>query len=138
ADPRSSPTRRSSDLLELGAEGTAGAAPEAADGLLGAALGHQLLDDHRRQDLARLLLPGDEAAARVVLRPAGVALAVLDHVLAADRAGAEVRTLDLDLLELVELGDRLGRELDDVAHEGLAAVAALLDQVEAVLPAAGQ
>ena len=77
---------------------------------------------HRlRQRLARLALPDHEAAARVLARPAREALAVLDDVLAADRARAEVGPRDADLLELrVELGDGAAGELRDVAHEALA------------------
>src|SRR5262249_3883445 len=126
------------DGLELRAEAPPRAAAEAGDGLLRAALLHQLLRNRDRQRLARLLLPDHEAAAGVVLRPARVTLAVLDHVAAADGARAEVRALDLDPLELVELLHRLRRELDDVAHERVAAVGAVLDQAQAVLPAAGQ
>ena len=51
----------------------------------------QLAGDRRRQRLARLALPDHEPAARVLAPPAGEALAVLDDVVAADRAGAEVR-----------------------------------------------
>src|SRR5262249_5558268 len=114
------------DELELRAEAPAGAAPEAGYRLLGAPLLHQLLDDHRGERLAGLVLPDDEAAAGVVLRPARVALAVLDHIAAADGAGTEVRALDLDVLELVQLANCLGRELDDVLDERRAAVGALL------------
>ena len=58
-----------------------------------------------RQRLARLALPDHEAAARVLARPAREALAVLDDVLPADRARAEVGPRDADVLELgVELG----------------------------------
>ena len=128
-----------------------GAAAEARDGLGGAAHRRvlagsidaaqaldQLLDDRRRQGLAGLLLPDHEAAAGVVARPARVALAVLDHVAAADRAGAEVGPLDLHVLELVELLDRVRRELGDVLHEAGAALVAVLDPPEPVLPVAGE
>src|SRR5205823_56760 len=81
------------DELQLGAEAPPRAAAEARHRLLRPPLLHQFLHDGRRQRLPRLLLPDDEAAARVVLRPAGVALAVLDHVAAADRARPEVRPL---------------------------------------------
>src|SRR5215218_2004798 len=137
--------------LQLGTEVAPGASAEARDLLLRApdrrlvaALArleqalHQLLGDRHRQVLVRLLLPDDEAAARVVLRPARVALAVLDDVLAADRARAEVGPLDLDAFELVELLDGLADELGDVLHEGGTRVLALLDLGEAVLPVAGE
>ena len=79
------------------------------------------LGDGRRQVLARLGLPDDEAAARVLAAPAGVALAVLDDVVAADRARPEVGARDPDVLELgVELADRGAGELRDVGHERLA------------------
>src|SRR5438552_1187749 len=81
--------------LQLGPEGAARAALEARDRLRRLARRHQLLDHGDRQDLARLALPDHEAAARILLRPAGVALAVLDHVAAADRTGAQVGPLDL-------------------------------------------
>src|SRR3954468_10037116 len=135
--------------LQLGAEGAAGAPLESGHGLhrppdarLLAPLArvlqrlHQLLHHRGRQVLTRLALPDHEAAARIVLRPARVALAVLDHVAAADRARAEVRPLDLHVLPLVELLDRLRRELGDVLHERGAAVLALLDQAEPPLPIA--
>src|SRR2546421_91246 len=103
--------------LQLRLEGAAGAAAEAGDGLLGLEVRHQLADDRDRQDLPRLPLPDHEPAAGVVLRPARVALAVLDHVAAADRARAQVGALDLHVLELVELLDRLLGEVRDVRHE---------------------
>src|SRR5207248_5247298 len=53
-----------------------------------------------RQDLAGLPLPDHVPAAGVVLGPAGVALPVLDHVAAADRARAQVGPLDLHVLSL--------------------------------------
>src|SRR5205085_8706200 len=133
--------------LQLGSERTPGAPLEARHRLLRApragllaALArvlqrlHELLDRRRRQVLAGLLLPDHEAAAGVVLRPARVALAVLDHVAAADRAGAEIGPLDLDVLQVVALADGLGRELDDVVDERRAAVGALLDRAEPLLP----
>src|SRR5439155_12228734 len=81
-----------------------------------------------------LLLPDHEAAAGVLSRPARIALAVLDHGLAADRAGAEVGPLDPHALQAVELLDRLRREACDVVHERGAALGALGDQLEALLP----
>ena len=73
-------------------------------GLLGAPAGDQLARDGGRQGLARLGLPDHEPAARILARPAGEALAVLDDVVAADRARPEVGARDAHLLELrVEL-----------------------------------
>ena len=67
----------------------------------------QLARDRHRELLAGLALPDHEAAARVLARPAREALAVLDDVVAADRAGPEVGARDAHVLELrVELGDR--------------------------------
>ena len=72
----------------------------------------QLAATAARQRLAGLGLPDHEAAARVLARPARVALAVLDDVVAADRARAEVRARDADVLELrVELADGRAGEL---------------------------
>ena len=94
------------------------AALEAGHRLVGAPGLDQLAGDHGRQLLARLALPDHEAAARILARPARVALAVLDDVVAADRARAEVGARDAHVLELrVELADRRAGELRDVAHE---------------------
>src|SRR5215210_1918362 len=136
---------------ELGPEGAPGARPETGDGLLrasyarilaGLARGAQRFDQllrHRHGEaLARLPLPDHEAAPWVLARPARVALAVLGDLPAADRARPELGALDLDALQLVELLDRLGRELLDVAHERRPRVAAVLDQAQAPLPAPGQ
>src|SRR5262249_53214281 len=91
------------------------------------------------QLLAGLRLPDDEAAAGILARPARVALAVLDDVAPADRARPEVRPRDADVLERrVEDADRLAGELGDVLHELLAALLALLDRRQTVLPVAGQ
>src|SRR4051794_13527052 len=106
---------------EAGAERAAAAALEAGDRLRRAAGGDELLGDSRRHLLAGLGLPDDEAAARVVARPAGVALAVLHDVVAADGARPEVGARDADVLELgVELADGGAGELGDVGHERLA------------------
>ena len=87
------------------AERLARAALEAGHRPRRAARRDQLLRDRHRQRLAGLALPDHEAAARILARPAREALAVLDDVLAADRARAEVGPRDADLLELrVELG----------------------------------
>src|SRR5215213_11910960 len=136
---------------QLRAEGPPGARAEAGDRLLGASYARliarltgdpqrldQLLGHRYGQRLPRLLLPDHEAAAGVLARPARVALPVLGDLASADRAGAELRALDLDALQLVELLDRLGRELLDVLHERRARVAAALDQPEPVFPAAGE
>src|SRR4051794_30096220 len=121
------------------AERAAAAALEARHGLLGEALLDELAGDRPVELLARLALPDDEPAARVLARPAREALAVLDDVVAADRARPEVRARDADVLELrVELGDRRAGEARDVAHELVARVGALLDQRQAPLPVAGQ
>src|SRR6185437_2802184 len=97
----------------------------------------QLLGYRHGQLLAGLALPDDEAAARIVARPAGVALAVLFDVVPADRARAEVCARDADVLQfLVELFDGDLREACDVAHELRARVLAALDLVEPVLPLA--
>src|SRR6202022_1536523 len=86
-----------------------------------------------------LALPDHEAAARVLARPARVALAVLDDVAPAHRTRTQVGARDADVLELgVELVHGLGREAGDVAHEALAGVLAPLDAIQAVLPVAGQ
>ena len=124
---------------EAGTERAPGAALEARHRLRGLAGRDQLARDRHRQLLAGLALPDHEPAARVLARPARVALAVLDDVVAADGAGAEVRPRDADVLELgVELGDgRLG-EVGDVAHEALARLLALLDLGQPALPVAGQ
>src|SRR6185436_11019710 len=97
----------------------------------------QLLGDRYRQRLPRLLLPYHEPAAGVLARPARVALAVLGDLAAADRAGAQLGALDLDALQLVELLDRLGRELLDVVHERRSRIATVLDQAQPALPVAG-
>src|SRR5436305_5035177 len=120
---------------ELRAEVPAGAALEAGHGLERAATGDQLARHRDRQLLARLALPDHEAAAGIVPAPAGIALAVLVDVAPAHRARTEVGPRDAHVLELgVELGDRLGGELLDVAHELLARVVALLDRGQPVLP----
>src|SRR5919108_1986586 len=137
--------------LELGPERASGTAAEAGDGLGGAAdpgvlarlargaeRFDQLLGHPHRQRLARLPLPDHEAAARVVPRPAGVALAVLGDLAATDRAWAELGPLDPDTLQLVELPHRLGGERGDVTHERRTGVLAVLDQAEPLLPVAGQ
>ena len=86
------------------AERLARAALEARDRARRAPRGDQLAGDRGRQRLAGLALPDHEAAARVLARPAREALAVLDDVVAADRARAEVGARDADVLELgVEL-----------------------------------
>src|SRR5205814_131311 len=92
-----------------------------------------------RELLAGLGLPDHEPAAGILARPARVALAVLDDVEAADRAGPEVRPGNAHVLELrVELADRGAGELGDVVHEALARLLAVLDLGEPVLPFAGQ
>jgi len=55
-------------------------------------LGHR-----HRQVLAGVLLPDHEAAARILLGPAGVALSVLHHLAAAHRAGTELGSFDVVL-----------------------------------------
>src|SRR3954470_24477114 len=120
------------------AERAAGAALEAGDGLLRTAAGDQLAGDRDRQRLAGLGLPDHEPAAGILARPAREALAVLDDVVAADRARPEVGARDAHLLELrVELGDRAAGELRDVGHELLALLVAVLDLRQPVLPVAG-
>src|SRR3954453_4299287 len=124
---------------KLRAERAAAATLEARDLLGGAAGGDQLFGDAGRKLLAGLALPDHEAAARVLARPARVALAVLDDVVAAHRTRAEVGPRDAHVLELgVELGDRRLGEGGDVGHEALPRLVALLDAVEPVLPVAGQ
>src|SRR4051812_7346977 len=124
---------------QTGAEGPAAAPLEAGDGLLRAPAGDELAGDGGGQLLAGLALPDDEAAAGVLARPAREALAVLDDVVAADRARPEVRARDAHVLELgVELPDRRAGELGDVAHEPLARLVAVLDLGQAALPVAGQ
>src|SRR3954447_6531023 len=119
-------------------EGAPRPALEAGDRLLGLAARDELLGDRRRQVLARLGLPDDEAAARVLTAPARVALAVLDDVAPADRARAEVGPRDPHVLELgVELVHRGAREAGDVVHELLARVLPVLDVGQPVLPVAG-
>src|SRR5438067_810380 len=104
------------------------AALEAAHRFLGPAGPDQLARDRERQLLARLRLPDHEAAAGILARPARVALAVLDDVVAADRARPELGARDPHVLELlVELADGFLGELDDVAHECLARVFARFD-----------
>ena len=74
----------------------------------------------------------------ILARPAREALAVLDDVVAADRARTEVRARDADVLELgVELGDRRLGEALDVGHEALARLLAALDHAQPLLPVAG-
>src|SRR4051794_35134400 len=112
---------------------------EPGDRLLGLAARDELLGDRRRQVLARLGLPDDEAATRVLAAPAGVALAVLDDVAPADRARAEVGPRDPHVLELgVELADGRPGELGDVGHELLAVLLAGLDLGQPPLPVAGE
>src|SRR3954470_3660462 len=124
---------------EARAERAPAAALEAGHRLLGAAGRDELARDCRGHLLARLRLPDDETAARVLARPARVALAVLDDVVAADRARAEVRARDADVLERrVERPDGLAGELRDVAHEPLATLLAALDERQPALPVAGQ
>ncbi len=124
---------------EACAERTAGATTEAGHLRGGARVADQLADDRGAERLAGLRLPDHEAAARILAAPAGVALAVLDDVLAADGAGTEVRPRDADVLEVgVELGDGGLGELRDVAHERLTALLAGLDRGEALLPFAGE
>src|SRR5205085_8946181 len=99
-------------------EALTGPAFEARHRLLGATGLDQLARDRYRQLLARLRLPDHESAARILTRPARVALAVLHDVAAAHRARAEVGAGDPDVLELgVELGDGALGELDDVPHD---------------------
>src|SRR6202007_2024647 len=99
----------------------------------------ELARDGDRKLLAGLGLPDDEAAAGLLPGPAGVALAVLHDVAAADRARPEVGARYPHVLELgVELADRVLGELDDVAHERLAGVAPGLDPGQAMLPVPGQ
>src|SRR4051812_38808625 len=124
---------------ELRAGRAAAATLEARDLLGGAAGRDELLRDGGRKLLAGLALPDHEAAARVLARPARVALAVLHDVVAADRARPQVRARDADVLELgVELADGRPGELRDVVHELLARLGALLDLRQAVLPFARQ
>src|SRR5215210_4884712 len=124
---------------EAGAERAPGTALEPGHRLGRAAGLDQLLGHGHRELLARLGLPDDEAAARVVPGPARVALAVLGDLAPAHRAGPELGARDAHVLELsVEVGDGLGGELGDVTHELRPRVGALLDQGEAVLPLAGQ
>src|SRR4051794_40183285 len=124
---------------ELGPERAPRAALEARDLLLGEAALDELARDRRAEVLARLRLPDDEAAARILARPARVALAVLDDVVPADRARAEVRARDAHVLELgVELVHGRVGEARDVAHELPAGLAAVLDVGQALLPVAGQ
>src|SRR5438270_7806407 len=75
---------------EAGSEAPPGAALEAAHGLLGATGLDQLAGHGDRKLLARFRLPDHEPAAGIVARPARVALAVLDDVVAANRARPEV------------------------------------------------
>src|SRR3954454_13230530 len=138
--------------LELGPECAARAPAEtrdlalrATDRRLVAALDRlaqaldQLLDDRRSQRLAGLVLPDHEATARVLARPARVALAVLDDVAPADRARAEVGPLDLDVLQVpVKPLDNGVDELGRVVDELLARFLAVLDLVETPLPVARQ
>src|SRR5437764_9811715 len=115
------------------------AALEAAHRLLGPAGPDQLARDRERQLLARLRLPDHETAAGILARPARVALAVLDDVVAADRARPELGARDPHVLELgVELADRRAGELGDVAHERAAVLVAALDGGQPLLPVAGQ
>src|SRR2546423_2198767 len=124
---------------ETRAERPAAAALEAGHRLLGVAALDELAGDRGAEVLARLGLPDDEAAARVLARPAREALAVLDDPVAAHRAGAEVHARDADVLELgVELGDGRAGEAGDVLHEAVARVRALLDERQAPLPLARQ
>src|SRR4029079_8427231 len=121
------------------AERAARTALEARDGLLGAAGRDQLARDRGGQRLARLALPDHDPAARILARPAREPLAVLDDVVAADRARAEVGARDADVLERgVERLDGLAGEQRDVAHEHLARLLAVLDLAQARLPVAGQ
>src|SRR4051794_10937980 len=66
------------DERQACAEGPARATLEPGHRLLGLAARDELLGDRRRQVLARLGLPDDETAARVLAAPARIALAVLD------------------------------------------------------------
>src|SRR5579875_2018410 len=122
-----------------GAERLARATLEARHRPCGAPGLDQLLGDGHRKLLTGLALPDHESAARVLARPARVALAVLVDVVAAHRTRPQVRARDADVLELgVELGDgRLG-EFDDVAHERLARVRPGLDLGQPALPVAGE
>ena len=114
------------------------AALEARHRLGRAARRDELARDDERQRLAGLRLPDDEAAAGILARPAGEALAVLDDVVAADGARTEVRARDAHVLQFrVELGDRGLREALDVGHEALARLLAALDHAQALLPVAG-
>src|SRR4051794_15919528 len=124
---------------ELRAERATAAALETRDGLRGPAGGDQLARHAGRELLARLGLPDDEPAARVVAAPARIALAVLHDVAPAHGARPEVGARDADVLELgVELAHGRPGELGDVGHELLARVLALLDRRQAVLPLTGQ
>src|SRR3954466_14035810 len=124
---------------ELGPERAPRASLEARHGSGGEAVRDELARDRPRQLLARLALPDHEAAARVLPRPARVALAVLDDVVAAHGAWPEVGARDAHVLERrVEHAHGLAGELGDVLHELLALLRALLDGGQAVLPVAGQ
>src|SRR5262249_54505410 len=92
-----------------------------------------------RQLLARFGLPDHEAAARILARPARIALAVLDDLVPAHRTRPELGPRDPHVLQLlIELPDGLPGKACDVAHEVLARVLPALDLAEAMLPAAGQ
>ena len=124
---------------QVRAEGAAAAAFEARYRAGGVAGLDQFARDRDRQRLARFALPDHEPAARIVARPARVALAVLDDLVPADRARPELRAGDFHVFQrLVELGDRLFRKARDIAHEGLARVLAALDLAQPVLPVARQ
>src|SRR4051794_2157257 len=124
---------------ELGPERAPRAPLEARHGPGGEAVRDELARDRPRQLLARLALPDHEAAARVLARPARVALAILDDVVAAHGARPQVGARDAHVLERrVEHAHGLAGELGDVLHELLALLRALLDGGQAVLPVAGQ
>src|SRR3954452_13451683 len=113
------------------------AALEPGDGPGGAPGRDELLGHGRREVLAGLALPDHEPAPRVLARPAREALAVLDDVVAADRARAEVGPRDADVLELgVQLADGRPGELGDVLHELAPRLLATLDLAQALLPVA--
>src|SRR5271166_5798106 len=121
------------------AEAPPAASAKARHRLCGVSRLDQLAGHRERQLLARFGLPDHKAAAWIVARPAGVALAVLDDLVAAHRARAEPGARDPHVFQrLVELFDRLAREPRDVAHEPRARILAPLDLPQPLLPAARQ
>src|SRR3954454_23150338 len=119
---------------ELGPERAPRASLEARHGPGGEAVRDELARDRPRQLLARLALPDHETAARVLARPARVALAVLDDVVVAHGARPQVGARDAHVLERrVEHAHGLAGELGDVLHELLALLRALLDGGQAGL-----